>query len=96
MKLHLAAVFSNNFVNYLYALAEEYCRAEGINFKLLVPLIQETALRVQTINPSNAQTGPAFRHDAATIQRHEELLKSYPELKKFYLLFTESIWNQKR
>jgi predicted short-subunit dehydrogenase-like oxidoreductase (DUF2520 family) len=32
MKLHLAAVFSNNFVNYLYALAEEYCRAEGINF----------------------------------------------------------------
>jgi predicted short-subunit dehydrogenase-like oxidoreductase (DUF2520 family) len=96
MKLHLAAVFSNNFVNYLYALAEEYCRAEGINFKLLVPLIQETALRVQTINPSDAQTGPAFRHDAATIQRHEELLKSYPELKKFYLLFTESIWNQKR
>lgn len=96
MKLHLAAVFSNNFVNYLYSLAEEYCRVEGINFKLLVPLIQETALRIQTINPLEAQTGPAFRHDAGTIQKHEELLKNHPELKKFYLLFTESIWNQKK
>ena len=96
MKLHLAAVFSNNFVNYLYSLTEEYCQKEGIDFKLLMPLIQETAMRIQTISPADAQTGPAIRHDAATIQKHEELLKEYPHLKKFYLLFTESIWNQKR
>ena len=95
MKLHLAAVFSNNFVNHLYALAEEYCQKEGIDFKLLHPLIEETALRIKTISPADAQTGPALRHDAMTIQRHEELLKDYPHLKKFYLLFTESIWNQK-
>lgn len=95
MKLHLAAVFSNNFVNYLYALAEEYCRKEALDFKLMLPLIQETAMRIQTINPSEAQTGPAFRHDAATIKKHEELLKEHPLLKKFYSLFTESIWNQK-
>ena len=96
MKLHLAAVVTNNFVNHLYAFAEQYCQAERIDFKLLLPLIQETASRLQTMSPSQAQTGPAVRHDAATIQKHEELLKNYPELKKFYLLFTESIWNQKR
>ena len=96
MKLHLAAVFSNNFVNYLYVLAEEYCAKEGLDFRLLVPLIKETADRIETIKPSESQTGPAVRHDAGTIQKHEELLKNYPQLKKFYSLFTESIWNQKR
>ena len=96
MKLHLAAVFVNNFVNHLYAMAKEYCDKEKIDFKLLLPLIKETAMRVETINPLKAQTGPAFRHDAATIQKHEELLQDYSPLKKFYTLFTESIWNQKR
>lgn len=96
MKLHLAAVFANNFVNYLYAMAHEYCNKEKIDFKLLLPLIKETAVRIEVINPSQAQTGPAIRHDSATIQKHEELLKDYPLLKKFHTLFTESIWNQKR
>jgi len=96
MKLHLAAVFANNFVNHLYAMAQEYCNKEKIDFKLLFPLIKETAMRIETINPFKAQTGPAFRHDAATVQKHEELLKNYYSLKKFYTMFTESIWNQKR
>jgi len=96
MKLHLAAVFVNNFVNHIYAMAQQYCDKEKIDFKLLLPIIKETAMRIETINPSKAQTGPAFRHDAATIQKHEELLKDYYSLKKFYTLFTESIWNQKR
>ena len=96
MKLHLAAVFSNNFVNYLYVLAEEFCTKEGLDFRLLVPLIKETADRIETTNPSQAQTGPAIRHDANTIQKHEELLKNYPVMQRFYSLFTESIWNQKR
>ena len=93
MKLHLAAVFSNNFVNHLYAMAETYCVKEGLDFRLLIPLIKETALRIESISPSQAQTGPAFRHDATTIQKHEELLANYPHFKKFYHLFSESIWN---
>jgi predicted short-subunit dehydrogenase-like oxidoreductase (DUF2520 family) len=95
VKLHLAAVFTNNFVNHLYTLAEEYCVQEGLDFSLLVPLIKETALRVETMKPSQSQTGPAVRHDAVTIQKHETLLKNYPQLKTFYTLFTESIWNKK-
>ncbi|MEJ0101166.1 MAG: DUF2520 domain-containing protein [Bacteroidota bacterium] len=42
VKLHVAAIFVSNFTNYLYILAEEYCRREGIDFKLLQPLIEET------------------------------------------------------
>jgi predicted short-subunit dehydrogenase-like oxidoreductase (DUF2520 family) len=95
MKLHLAAVFANNFVNHIYVLAEEYCRAEGIDFQLLLPLIKETANRLDALPPSKAQTGPAIRNDHATIQKHKELLEKYPRLKFFYETFTASIQRQK-
>ncbi|MFN2458042.1 MAG: Rossmann-like and DUF2520 domain-containing protein [Chitinophagaceae bacterium] len=91
LKLHLAAVFCNNFVNHLYVLAEKFCRQEGLDFKLLVPLIKETALRVENTMPSEAQTGPASRYDMQTISKHLELLQQYPQLKNFYELFTQSI-----
>jgi len=92
MKLHLAAVIVNNFVNHLYALAESYCNNEGIDFDLLVPLIKETAERIQYISPAQSQTGPALRNDRTTIEKHLELLKKYPHLKKIYETFTESIY----
>ena len=31
-RMHLAAVFCNNFTNHLYALAEQFCKQEGIQF----------------------------------------------------------------
>jgi predicted short-subunit dehydrogenase-like oxidoreductase (DUF2520 family) len=95
MKLHLAAVFCNNFVNHLYALAEAYCHSEGIDFQLLLPLIRETASRLDEIPAAQSQTGPALRNDRATIDRHLELLQKYSQLKKIYLLFTESIYDSR-
>ena len=91
LKLHLAAVFCNNFVNHLYALMEAYCVSEKIDFNLLKPLIRETTARMETMAPSNAQTGPAVRHDQETIRKHMMLLERYPELKKIYTLLTDSI-----
>lgn len=91
LKLHIAAVLVSNFVNYLYVLAETYCRQEGINFKQLLPLIEETALKVKTMPPHLAQTGPAIRHDEATIAKHLALLKDYPDLRPIYELFTTQI-----
>lgn len=91
LKIHLAAVFCNNFVNHLYTLIETFCKREGIDFGLLVPLIRETALRIESISPSKAQTGPAIRNDQNTIARHRELLAAYPELLPFYDIFTQSI-----
>jgi len=90
-KLHLAAVFCNNFVNHLFALIQAYCAAEGLDFNLLKPLISETASRIETVAPDKAQTGPAIRHDTATIQKHLELLQNHPRLKEFYERFTQSI-----
>jgi len=90
-KMHIAAVFVNNFTNHLYKLAEDYCKKEGIDFKQLIPLIEETAGRLKTISPSKTQTGPAIRNDEPTIQQHLSMLEKYPQLRKIYEVMTESI-----
>ena len=95
LKLHIAAVVVSNFTNHLYALAETFCRKEGLDFKQLLPLIEETALRIKDVSPHEAQTGPAARHDKETIQKHLELLKDHPQLKNIYLLLSESIQQEK-
>ena len=95
LKLHIAAVVVSNFTNHLYALAETFCRKEGLDFRQLLPLIEETALRIKDVSPTEAQTGPAARHDKETIQKHLELLKDHPQLKNIYLLLTESIQQEK-
>ncbi len=91
LKLHVAAVVVSNFTNHMYVMAEEYCRKEGLDFRQLLPLIEETASRIKDISPRQAQTGPAIRHDSETIHKHLELLKQYPQLKNLYVLLTESI-----
>lgn len=91
LKLHVAAVVVSNFTNHLYALAEDYCRKEGLDFKQLLPLIDETAKRLKASSAIQAQTGPAIRQDSDTIQKHLELLKDHPQLKNMYVLLTESI-----
>ena len=90
-KLHVAAVIVNNFTNHLYALTEQYCRKEGIDFQQLLPLIRETVDRLATASPSAIMTGPAVRHDEETIQKHLALLDSYPHLQKVYSFLTQSI-----
>ena len=90
-KLHLAAVLVNNFTNHLYALVERYCREEGLDFYLLLPLIKETAARLDVLPPAQSQTGPAVRGDSVTIERHLEILERHPQLKKLYALMSESI-----
>ncbi len=91
LKLHLAAVMVNNFTNHLYTLVERYCKEEGLDFYLLLPLIKETAARLDEISPSQTQTGPAVRNDTVTIEKHLALLQNYPQLRRLYEQFTESI-----
>jgi predicted short-subunit dehydrogenase-like oxidoreductase (DUF2520 family) len=91
IRLHVAAVVVSNFTNHLYALAEEYCRREGLDFRKLLPLIEETARRVQQVSPRETQTGPAARQDEDTIQKHLRILETHPKLKKIYVAITESI-----
>jgi predicted short-subunit dehydrogenase-like oxidoreductase (DUF2520 family) len=91
LKYHLAATIVNNFTNRLYALTASFCEKENIAFTALQPLIEETALRLRNTNPQQAQTGAAMRNDFITIEKHQELLKKYPDILKYYDLFTSEI-----
>jgi len=88
-KLHLAAVFVNNFTNHLYYQADEFLKKYELDFSLLIPLIIETANKVQEISPKNAQTGPARRGDLKVIEAQEKQLKDIPL--EIYELFNSSI-----
>lgn len=92
--LHLTAVTVNNFTNLLYNIAYEVLNEKDIDFSLLHPLIKETAIKIQSVNPHAAQTGPARRKELSTINKHLELLDQYPEYKEIYnLLSTQIIKN---
>jgi predicted short-subunit dehydrogenase-like oxidoreductase (DUF2520 family) len=91
LKLHLAAVLVNNFTNYLYTLAEDYCRQEKIDFTLLLPIIRETASRLSNFRPADVQTGPAIRGDGSTIEKHLHLLHNHKNISELYELFSAQI-----
>jgi predicted short-subunit dehydrogenase-like oxidoreductase (DUF2520 family) len=91
LKLHVAAVVVSNFTNHLYALAEDFCQKEGVDFALLTPLIKETAERIQKLSPAAVQTGPAARNDIFTIDKHLRVLSDHPQLKYVYTKLTDSI-----
>ena len=91
-QVHLAAVFVNNFVNYLYHTGYQLLKEDDLPFELLIPLIKETAAKVQPeADPAWFQTGPAKRGDEKTILRHLDALQKYPELKDLYEHLTRAI-----
>lgn len=88
--LHISAVFVNNFVNHLYQIGNEICEENKVSFEVLKPLILETANKVMSLSPKEAQTGPAIRNDKQTIEAHLDFLsnESYATM---YKTLTQSI-----
>ena len=93
LAMHTAAVIVSNFSNHLYAAAEKFCKAEGLEFDLLKPLISETANKVFYDSPESLQTGPAVRKDIETMAKHLQLLVKHPKLRTLYMRMTDSIMN---
>ncbi len=89
--LHVAAVFVNNFSNYLYQTGESILKKEQLDFDLLLPLIRETAEKVRSLSPETAQTGPAIRGDEQTIARHLAYLQDEPTARRLYEMLTALI-----
>ncbi len=90
-RLHLAAVFANNFTNHLFSIVYKMCADHDLDFALLNPIIQQTIEKINQGDPNENQTGPAIRGDQKTIQAHYKLLKENPALKKVYTLLSKSI-----
>jgi predicted short-subunit dehydrogenase-like oxidoreductase (DUF2520 family) len=82
--LHIAAIFSQNFTNYMYTIAEDICLKYNIDFPMLFNLIDQGVEKMKKNGPTNCQTGPAARNDQKIIERHLKLLQKLPEYQKIY------------
>ena len=89
--LHVAAVFVNNFTNHMYTLGSEICQENQVPFSILESLIAETASKITTLTPVEAQTGPAKRNDQQTISTHLDFLKGNEIRQNIYQILTQSI-----
>lgn len=92
--MHVAGVFACNFANHLWSIADDILRANGMNFEVLRPLLQETLRKTETMSPFDGQTGPAVRSDSKTINSHLEFLdeqNSEQDVKEIYKLLSASI-----
>jgi predicted short-subunit dehydrogenase-like oxidoreductase (DUF2520 family) len=90
--LHVAAVFANNFSNFLFSTAFDICSRESLDFDMLKPLIRQTLRKIEIADPEKIQTGPARRGDESTIALHLKWLKQHaPEYGQLYEVLTESI-----
>ncbi len=88
--LHLAGVFACNFTNALYGLAKDITEEKGLDFSILLPLINETARKVNLSFPEEVQTGPAVRKDMKIIEKHLRMLDD-EKVKNVYKLISEII-----
>ena len=89
--LHLAAVFACNFSNHCYALAATILERRGLPFDVMLPLIAETARKVETMPPRQAQTGPAVRYDQNIIEAQKQLLAGEEMARQVYDVMSRSI-----
>lgn len=88
--LHLAAVFACNFTNHMYVLASKILENEHIPWEVMIPLIDETARKIYTLSPEEAQTGPAVRCDREIMQKHLQLIEN-ETTRELYKLISKNI-----
>ena len=91
-RIHLAAVFANNFSNYMFTISKQLCDDNNLSFDLLKPIIKETAEKINYMSPEEAQTGPARRNDHMIMETQEAQLNS--DLGEIYRMISRSIQNK--
>lgn len=72
--LHIAGVYTNNFVNVMLLEAERLLGREGLGLEVVEPLVRATVDKAFAIGPLAAQTGPARRGDSEVVRRQLERL----------------------
>lgn len=88
-KLHLSAVWINNFTNHIVERAYDIAVQNEIDIHHFAPLLKETIDKLDVIPPFEAQTGPARRNDRGVLDGHLRMLNGTD--KELYRLISESI-----
>jgi len=91
-RMHIAAVFACNFTNYMFTVADDLLRADGLSLEVLHPLILETMRKAMEGSPAAGQTGPAVRGDSAVVERHASMLPA--DLADIYMRLSDAIYKR--
>lgn len=89
--LHVAAVFACNFTNACYTMAARILEEHGLDFSMMLPLVDETTRKLHSLRPADAQTGPAARGDHNVMNKHLEMLDNHADLQDIYKIMSEEI-----
>lgn len=87
--LHIAGVFTSNFVNALLGVVDEELRAAGYPASVAEPLLRQTIEKASAIGSYEAQTGPAVRGDIAVMRSQISALA--PEYREVYRSLSQLI-----
>lgn len=94
MQAHIAAVFAANISNHAFAIAQDLAHAAGLPWETFAPLVQGVGQIATAGHSRSAQTGPALRRDAGTLERHRVWLKQHaPQWLPLYNAASASIQN---
>ena len=91
-RMHVAAVFACNFSNYMFTVADDLLRRDGLDISVLYPLLEETIRKAMKGSPAAGQTGPAVRGDRDIVERHASTLP--PDLSSLYIALSEAIYRR--
>ncbi len=91
-QLHLAAVFANNFSNFMMTTAHDILSQEGIDKEILLPIIKQSCMNWIKGEAVNNQSGPALRGDTKTQEVHIHKLTSKDQ-KDIYESISKAIHN---
>jgi predicted short-subunit dehydrogenase-like oxidoreductase (DUF2520 family) len=93
LQLHMGAVFASNFANFMWLMADDVLKGIGQeNMDFFAPLMRECLEKALRYGPLAAQTGPARRGDAVTMQKHLQLLgEGDPQKAELYEIVSKMI-----
>ena len=96
LRLHLAAVFANNFTNFMASVAADLLKEAGAGPEILGTLIRQTGRNMLKQDPFLYQTGPAYRNDTSVMKKHLDMLSAFPEYQNIYRQVSAGIQKMKK
>lgn len=94
-KLHIAGVFSSNFIVEMLYITQKVLGTESYPLDTVRPLVEATVAKVFEVGPHDAITGPAIRGDKAVMEAQSNALegdeKAIYDLVSNYIIKTHDV-----
>ena len=65
-------------------MAAKLLESHGLDFSVMLPLVDETIAKLHSLQPREAQTGPAVRGDTIVMGEHLSMLSDDAQLQDVY------------